>query len=197
MIPVRNDKHVTEAKAKFTSMFRDRRVISALIQSFVKPLQTLENVLWDVINKRNLENATGKLLDILGALVGQPRDGRSDDEYREAIRLRILILRSTGRIPDLLKIIETAAPGSAYRDTPPACFEVVTSSTGPAYKALVDAMRDAKPLGVGANMLYTADPSFAELLIPSDAGGATVSTARGPSHTDGTPRAVPVHVTRL
>ena len=52
----------------------------------------------------DIGRATGVWLDLLGRVVGEPRDGRGDIDYRRGIRVRVLVNRSNGRIEELAKI---------------------------------------------------------------------------------------------
>lgn len=88
--------------------------ISAFVYAFGVQLQELETAIFEVIDGRLLTNAVGVQLATLGRLVGEPRYGRTDDEYRIAIRGRILVNRSVGRFSDLLKILELMRPGETY-----------------------------------------------------------------------------------
>lgn len=48
--------------------------------------------------------AVGVWLDLLGRVVGEPRDGRDDIDYRRGIRVRVLVNRANGRVAELAKI---------------------------------------------------------------------------------------------
>jgi hypothetical protein len=66
--------------------------------------QELENALWDVYYYRSIDNAFGAVLDTLGALVGQPRNGLDDADYRRYIRARIVANKSNSTVEDLILI---------------------------------------------------------------------------------------------
>lgn len=161
MIPTPIKDHVESAKDRLTSMFQDRRVIEALLKAWVGRLQRLEDELWKVINARNfLDNPTGIVLDILGQIVGEARDSRTDPDYLEAIRIRILINKSSGKVPDILKILNAAARGSwwDYWEEYPAGFGWAFSGSVSAWKALKKYMGEAKGAGIGAGGSYL-DPA--------------------------------------
>lgn len=196
MIPTPITDHVERGKARLTSMFRGRAVIEGLLKVYLGKIQTLENEFWLVINGRSIDTAIGAQLDKVGALVLETRDGRADADYREAIRLKVLILRSTGRVVDVLRIINIASKGAywEYRDAYPAGFHALFTGDVPAFRALAHALTQAKPNGVGRNVLYGTPHT--ELFRPSSCVGVA-SKARGPSHTDGLERSVSVHVSPL
>lgn len=67
-------------------------------------VQTLEDVFWSVYVNQRLDNAFGVVLDTIGKLVGQPRNGLEDDDYRRYIRARISTNKSRGTIEDVIKV---------------------------------------------------------------------------------------------
>ncbi len=71
------------------------------IQAFADEVQQLEDAGQDVLFNRSLSNAVGVQLDGIGEIVGETRQGRTDDEYRAGIRFRIFINKSSGEIETL------------------------------------------------------------------------------------------------
>lgn len=76
----------------------------------------------------DLDTATGYQLDILGKLANEYRDGREDDEYREAIKFAQFIANSSGTIPELLYFlnrITNSTSSKAFEHFPASlCMEV-------------------------------------------------------------------------
>lgn len=92
-----------EALSRLVSQFQDSPKLKALVEAIVNPL---DNLLFDVDNigtKRWIDTAEGYQLDGCGYIVGEPRYGRSDDEYRSAIKFRVFINVSDGTPNDLIK----------------------------------------------------------------------------------------------
>lgn len=108
MLPEVDSKHVEEARKLLIAQFRGKRVIQGLLDSYIRRFQDLENVLWDVINKRILADATNAQLLKLGTLVGEIPSGRTDDQFRVGISIRIVVNRSQGRIIDVIKVAKIA-----------------------------------------------------------------------------------------
>lgn len=193
MEPVKILEHVKQAKARLTSMYVDRKVISGLVAAYAKQIQLLEDACWQVIEGRQLNTAVNAQLDTIGKLVGELRNGRTDTVYREFIRLRILINRSTGKLVDLLHIAKVAAMGAPWKywESYPAGFVLLFSGTAAGFAAVASAMRQAKPQGVGPTLMYTSTP-FADLFRPKD--DVSGLGGRGPSHTDGLPGYKVAHI---
>jgi len=68
------------------------------------PAQDLENVIQQFLSDRFVDTAEGAQLDIIGAIVGQGRNGMIDDDYRRYIRAKIAVNNSNGTFEDLLTI---------------------------------------------------------------------------------------------
>ncbi len=91
--------HVARAQSLLIEQFKRKQRINELVAVYVEPFQELENVFSDLYRFRTISSAYGAQLDIIGEIVGQPREGRTDTEYRAAIRFRIQLNRSSGQ-PD-------------------------------------------------------------------------------------------------
>ncbi len=93
------------AQALILSQYKDKPLIAGWLCSYLDRIQELDTATVSLIqNVLDLENAKGVHLDLLGRIVREARDGTADDTYRRALRVRILINRSQGRIEDLIEI---------------------------------------------------------------------------------------------
>lgn len=134
----------------------------ALQASYSRQLQALEDALWQLYIGSMLPDATGALLDQLGALVLQPRENRDDDTYRLWIRAKALVLRSSGRPEELLQIAKLVLPASVRPVMVmqyPAALEIRLEGaldTGADVAALLLA---AAAAGVRLLVSYTSSPS--------------------------------------
>jgi hypothetical protein len=196
MIPAVITDHVEQAADRLTSMFADRRVIEAMLRSYIKRIQRIEDELWKVINARDfLGTPAGIVLDILGQIVGEARDSRTDADYLEAIRIRILINKSSGKTLDLMRILNAAARGAwwDYWDDFPAGFGWAFGGSASAWKALKKYMKEAKGGGIGASGYYLPTASVEKgLRYSSTVGTAPLARPYG-STTLGGPDTVYAH----
>lgn len=78
--------------------------ITLLLTALCGPVQDVENALAQLYAQRALDVAVGAQLDVLGKIVGQDRNGLSDDDYRRYIRARIAAHRSGGVPEDVLRV---------------------------------------------------------------------------------------------
>jgi hypothetical protein len=95
--------HEVDGVARLTERYR-KPLISALLGAWLAEVQALELVCYDLLTKRSPATAEGAVLDLLGKIVGQPREGRSDTHYRLWVAARILVNRSSGLARELLAI---------------------------------------------------------------------------------------------
>lgn len=106
-----NTRHVAEGLELLIHDLRKPK-LSALAASYLSQVQELEDALHDLYVRSMIRDATGQALDRLGALVTQLRENRTDDVYRTWILARALVLRSSGRAPELLAIARMVLPDS-------------------------------------------------------------------------------------
>lgn len=129
------ETHRADALARFTSQYQHAERLLDLAGISADRTQALEDVLQQLLRERWIDNAQGRQLDELGAIVGEPRLGRPDDLYRPAILVRITINRSGGEPEALIAFIDTAfgADVIAYQEMYPAKVEIYTrlSEIGP------------------------------------------------------------------
>ena len=79
--------------------------MAAFLSTLLAPFQDVENALYALLVERQIGTAAGDNLEIIGNLVGQARNGVTDDEdYRRYIRARIATNRSSGLIEQLLNV---------------------------------------------------------------------------------------------
>ncbi len=174
--------HVAEALALLTGQFAsDQRTpnVRNLVRVIAARTQDAENVLWAVIESQLLAmNPTGKALDQIGDLIGEPRGLFNDVQYLLWIRIAIRARRSAGRLEDLLAICQLALGLNAfkYTDYYPGKFEIYAPAMATASFAapLAQALRIARPPAVYGVLDWYDTPSFTlPLLSFSDAVSGT------------------------
>lgn len=100
----RIESHATEALDRLCELFKAKANLRALLTVWCGPIQAFEDVLYQVLTQRTVDLAVGVQLDMLGVIVGQPRGGLVDDDYRRYIRARIRTNRTSGTINQILAI---------------------------------------------------------------------------------------------
>lgn len=88
--------------------------IVKLISAWAGTFQPIEDTLQAIIAQRDVNQAVGAQLDLLGKLVGQSRAGLTDPDYRRYIRARIATNRSDGVVEDLIRVATLVLNATAY-----------------------------------------------------------------------------------
>jgi len=163
-----------EGVALFTDQYKEKPRLEALARSYLDPCQELENVLWDVLTSRLIDNAIGKQLDTLGKLVGQPRLGYDDTTYRLYILARAKVNRSRGRVADIMAVVTLLLGSFTYSvmELYPASFVVETDGPVDAgivarAKAIADLIAKARSAGIGSSFHYTDEAFVGTLTFAS------------------------------
>jgi hypothetical protein len=171
--------HVTRGVQRLIERYRTPKT-SALLASWLTEVQAAEDALWQLMTERAIDTAYGVTLDVLGAIVGQPREGRSDDEYRLWISAASLVSRSQGTPEELIAITRKLIPaGSSARleEYYPAAFLMRVGGgldVSDGYE-IAQLLRRAKPAGVGMHLTWTAPGADVFTFAPGDVPVAPVS----------------------
>ena len=135
IVPIEN--HVVEAiellpeqfknlEQKFPDPNHPKKLVSgweAILTAFVNPAQKYENICQDLLRSYDLRFTTGRALNRLGELVGQVRAGKTDEEYRTAILIKIGANNSEGTYNDLVGLYEMFGLSvQSYLEPRPATF---------------------------------------------------------------------------
>lgn len=73
------------------SIWRDKPKLWAVLGGLLDQVQHLEDAHGQLITKTQLDTAEGQALDVLGGLLGWPREGRGDTSYRRELRTRATV----------------------------------------------------------------------------------------------------------
>lgn len=95
--------YIGVAQSRLTSIFPEKPLITALTGAMVSQLYDIELVADQLKNERWIDTAIGKQLDGCGEIVGEKRQGRNDDDYRDAINFRIFVNTSNATPDDLMQ----------------------------------------------------------------------------------------------
>jgi hypothetical protein len=98
-MPAKITDHAAQAVGNLLSQFRNSARLQELISIFCAEIQSLENLYHELYDECTLDTAVGAQLDIEGEIVGWPRMGLSDDDYRAMIKVAIVINQTDGDIP--------------------------------------------------------------------------------------------------
>lgn len=158
--PLAANDACTEGVALLLEQFRGRARLEALLCSYLERISELELAIVEVRNLRDLDSAAGEQLDVIGRIVGESREGRTDDDYRRFLRVRILINKSTGTPEELIAaaVLVTQPDAIELVESFPA-FVTVTAFAGGAVAdggKVNEVLQLMKPAGVGLLYVFSA-----------------------------------------
>lgn len=93
----------------------------------------IEKQLRAMVEQYDLETVKGALLDRIGKILAEPRNGNDDELYRLLLRLRILLNTTDGTINDVIKVIKFFYTSEVVNITPnyPAGISILHDGEGP------------------------------------------------------------------
>jgi hypothetical protein len=109
-----NEDHVVEGIAHLIELFRQGPRNQAELAAYLAQAQEVEDAFWDLFNAFDPDTAVGHQLDLIGKLIGEGRLARTDDDYRAAIRVRVLVNSSDGQPEQLIEIASAMFPSPTY-----------------------------------------------------------------------------------
>jgi len=83
-----------------------------LLKGLAVEIQALEDAAYDLLVNRRLDTAQNAQLDVLGKIVGQPRNGMTDAAYRIRIGGKIAANNSEGKVSDIIKVAKAVLAGN-------------------------------------------------------------------------------------
>lgn len=165
--------YVEKALSRLTSQFQQSPLVLALMEAIIKPLDELQAQADAIKTERWIDNAIGKQLDGCGYIVGEMRQGRDDDAYREAIRFRVFVNISKGTTSAFIQGLKflTSPSDVQYIEQYPATAILFTN--GPIVPTEIQSqIQDLSPAGISdvpVCVSYTAKPfRFAKTPPPGE-----------------------------
>lgn len=107
-------------------------LLDNLLQSFVGEVQEIEDVLFQLLIERTVDEAVGDQLDIIGAIVGIDREGRTNTDYRPAILVQIQVNNTGGQEASITALLDSLVSPTTIDilETFPAGLDIAIDATG-------------------------------------------------------------------
>ena len=148
------------AIALLPEQFKNKPNIASLLQVISTLAQDIENVGFTLQDGFKLSQAIGTQLDVIGKILGEPRSGRSDDEYRIALNLKIAINTSSGTPESIINVVASVTNS-------------VSVQLLEAYPAKIQLFYDGAVVIVGAgDIIKQITPAGVEITITTSGGAS-------------------------
>lgn len=158
-------QHEEIAARKLAPPFWGKPFVAALISSFMREIQTLEDTIWEFLELRTLPLADLPRLKVLGKIVGQPRLSFDEETYRTVIEARGLANVSRGRASDILAVLDVLLGSGQYQLTEMGNAVLYVTALQPVdaqgLATVVEILPDVRSAGVGMQFLYSPDADIA------------------------------------
>ena len=110
--------HAAQAKARLLFQYQGKANIEALLDSLGgQQIQDLENILFDIGSRLDIDNSEGVQLNNIGLIVGQPRNGQDDITYRLFLKAKAGVNVSEGDVERVLSVWKIITGGTVIQVT--------------------------------------------------------------------------------
>jgi hypothetical protein len=187
-----NTGHVVEGIARLIEQYKGKPRMEAWLSSYLKQVQEAEDACWQLLTERNVDTAIGSQQDVLGKLLGRPRRGLADPEYKTVLRAQTLVNRSQGTPDDLIGVLAIMAEDAGEtavititENFPAAITVTLASDIGSVDPDLVFEMLNlARGQGIWLNFVFTYSPIATAFIFGGTATGDDASTTQGFGNTE-------------
>ncbi len=156
--------HEHKAPARLIERWKNKDNFRALQRTYLPEIREVENALWLVWVSRFVDYAADEQLDLLGRIVGERRQGRTDPNYRLRIKARILINKSFGTADDILGMLGVIESAQArITEFEPASFRVDFDGPLQGVASLTEIaglVSEARAAGIGGAVIAPTDEAL-------------------------------------
>ena len=123
-----------------------------LVTIFTEASQEIEDTLLELALQKNIDIAEGVWLDYIGALLGIPRQGESDELYRGKLKVQIVVNTSDGTPTVIQQAVKAFTDATSVRliEGSKASFTLFVDFLMNGREELFDLVQEIKPVGVQA-----------------------------------------------
>jgi hypothetical protein len=111
--------------------FKESENFNKILKIIASECDDLVGVFNQIKTAFYLESAIGVQLDIIGQIVQEERNGLNDQDYREAIKFKIFLNTSKGKVEEIIFILKTITDATKiiYSDHPPAGYTIYSDGS--------------------------------------------------------------------
>jgi hypothetical protein len=145
---------VQQGKDRLVTQWFDKPVVQGLLKSYMENVQTVEDTYEQLLDERSVFTAVGEQLNVIGTIVGEARNGKADDPYREAILNRIAINTSDSTPEKIMQIMRTVTGGNFINITEhhPASFHLFVDKASA--NAVATTLKNIAGAGISTRLMF-------------------------------------------
>lgn len=142
-------------------------IAKSYLRYLLEEVKEIEDALFDFLDHLDIDQATGQLLDYIGAMIGAYRRGSDDNTFRDAIRFQITVNTANGTTDNVLEVVRvvTGSDHVTLTNSYPASFDVLVHKGSLMDIELFEKIAAA---GVGNHLATSLDDK--QIWIPSEEG---------------------------
>lgn len=110
-IEVIND-HAARAIGRLIHELKDSVSHQGVLNALGTQVQELEDAFQPLLALLVIDTSSNVQLDLIGAILGAPREGRDDTRYKLRLKAQIIINQSSGTLQEIHDVLSLAIPGS-------------------------------------------------------------------------------------
>lgn len=153
--------HTTRGLSRLIEQFKGKVNIEKLLKIVLSELDEIETALQEVLVYREIDQAYGSQLDLIGDLIGRSRDGYSDADYRARLKLQIGINTSESEADRILTVWKalTGSPSVSLTENFPAAL-TLTAQTSAVDPNVIQEIERISAAGVKLNYTIISGVPF-------------------------------------
>lgn len=153
--------HVIRAQKRLIEQYKDKSGINSLVDSFVSPVQILEDEIYKTYTERWILTSQGEQVDGIGKIVGELRLGRNDIDYKLGIITRIYMNTAAGEPDTIISIIDQILKPDLidYAELYPANYQLYLQSISQLSFDVRAVLDSVNPAGVGQPIITYSQTS--------------------------------------
>lgn len=152
------NNHSQIAQGHNLEQYKNKPLLNGLLKCLTDPLQDIEDELFNIYENASLNRATSYYLDRIGAIIGEDRNYRNDENYRLAIRIRIIANNGGATADEIIIILRSIYDTEiTYSEYGMGYFQVYLQ-TPKKPSGIGKLLKQLKPIGVGSpSVVYTCN----------------------------------------
>jgi Protein of unknown function (DUF2612) len=105
--------HVQSALNRLLAQFQKKDNWTSLLTAMVTQVNDLEASAQQIKTLTSIDNSFGSQLDVIGGIVGEPRQGFGDVIYRLHLKAKVFLDHSSGTAEDILQMFSALTSGAS------------------------------------------------------------------------------------